>query len=119
MIRVAVTGGRKYHDERRVCDVLNEIHAERPISTLMHGGQSGADEAAAFWALTLKEVPCVITFPALWKTDGGKAAGPRRNRRMLTEGKPDLVVAFPGGKGTANCVAIARELGIEVLTIDN
>jgi hypothetical protein len=26
----------------------------------------------------------------------GKKAGPLRNQRMLDEGKPDLVVAFPG-----------------------
>jgi hypothetical protein len=30
----------------------------------------------------------------------GKKAGPLRNQRMLDEGKPDLVVAFPGGGGT-------------------
>jgi hypothetical protein len=31
----------------------------------------------------------------------GRKAGPIRNQRMLEEGKPDLVVAFPGGTGTA------------------
>jgi UDP-N-acetylmuramoylalanine-D-glutamate ligase len=33
---------------------------------------------------------------------------------MLKEGRPDLVVAFPGGKGTANMVAQARAAGIRV-----
>jgi hypothetical protein len=27
---------------------------------------------------------------------------------MLDEGKPDLVVAFPGGRGTANMIKQAR-----------
>jgi hypothetical protein len=37
--------------------------------------------------------------------------GPRvrsENQRMLREEKPDLVLAFPGGKGTAGMVALAR-----------
>ncbi len=45
----------------------------------------------------------------------GKAAGPIRNARMLAEGKPDLVVAFPGGRGTADMLRRVREAGIEVI----
>jgi hypothetical protein len=33
---------------------------------------------------------------------------------MLKEGHPDLVVAFPGGKGTAGMIALARAAGIPV-----
>jgi predicted Rossmann-fold nucleotide-binding protein len=33
---------------------------------------------------------------------------------MLTDFKPDLVVAFPGGKGTADMIAKARRKKIEV-----
>ena len=40
-----------------------------------------------------------------------------RNRRMLEEGRPDLVIAFPGGKGTANMVRIALQAGIQVREI--
>lgn len=56
----------------------------------------------------------VRAFPADWHRDG-KAAGPIRNRRMLLEGMPDLVVAFPGGRGTADMVRRARAAGIEVV----
>lgn len=42
-----------------------------------------------------------------WKKHG-KAAGPIRNGIMLRDGKPDMVVAFPGGRGTANMVDQAR-----------
>jgi hypothetical protein len=34
---------------------------------------------------------------------------------MLEEGKPDLVVAFPGGRGTANMVKQARAAAVKVL----
>ncbi|MFM8542303.1 MAG: hypothetical protein ACKOAM_03525 [Chakrabartia sp.] len=34
---------------------------------------------------------------------------------MLTDGKPTLVTALPGGKGTAHMVSIAREAGVEVV----
>lgn len=44
----------------------------------------------------------------------GKAAGPIRNQRMLDEGKPDLVVAFPGGRGTADMVRRAKAAGVPV-----
>jgi ABC-type Fe3+-hydroxamate transport system substrate-binding protein len=44
----------------------------------------------------------------------GPSAGPIRNGRML-EYKPDLVIAFPGGRGTANMVKQARKAGIAVV----
>lgn len=44
----------------------------------------------------------------------GKAAGPIRNQRMLDDGKPDRVLAFPGGRGTANMVKLAKAAGVPV-----
>jgi hypothetical protein len=44
----------------------------------------------------------------------GKKAGPLRNQRMLDEGKPDLVVAFPGGGGTKDMVRRAVKAGVSV-----
>lgn len=49
---------------------------------------------------------------ARWESYG-KIAGHVRNRQML-ELLPDLVIAFPGGKGTRNCVRQAKDRGIEV-----
>lgn len=71
----------------------------------------GADRMArkfGAWA----DIP-VETFPADWSL--GKKAGPIRNRKMIEKGKPDLVVAFEGGRGTANMVEQARAAGIRVL----
>lgn len=53
-------------------------------------------------------------FPADWDKYG-KRAGYLRNVQMLDEGKPDLVVAFPGGKGTAMMVKLAKERGVRVI----
>lgn len=55
-----------------------------------------------------------MAFPANWKKFG-KAAGPLRNVKMIEEGKPDVVIAFPGGHGTANMVALAEASGIPVI----
>jgi hypothetical protein len=36
---------------------------------------------------------------------------------MLEEGHPDLVMAFPGGRGTANMMRQSREAGIKVIEV--
>ena len=45
----------------------------------------------------------------------GKAAGPMRNQEMLDSGI-DLVVAFPGGRGTADMLDKARLAGVVIET---
>lgn len=54
--------------------------------------------------------------PADWKTHG-KRAGSIRNQKMIDDYHPQLVVAFPGGAGTADMVRRARAAGIEVREI--
>ena len=81
------------------------------ITHVIHGGSSGADALAGRWA-HLASIPYTV-YPANWERHG-KAAGPLRNQRMLDEGKPDLVIAFPGGRGTADMVRRAKEAGVEV-----
>ena len=115
-MRVLVCGGRTYSDVSRVWEVLCAIEFERGgISCIIHGAARGADRLAERWAHTfgvLKDA-----YPAYWATHG-KAAGAIRNKQMIVEGKPDLVVAFPGGRGTANMVQQARLHGIDVMEID-
>ena len=57
----------------------------------------------------------VLSYPAEWNKFG-RAAGPMRNKRMLIDGKPDMVFAFhddiENSKGTANMIKITREAGI-------
>lgn len=112
-MRVVVTGGRDYQQKSVVRRILLQVGE---ITELAHGGAPGADKLSGEIASGL-DIPVTI-FDANWKTDG-LAAGPKRNRKMLDEFKPDLVIAFPGGRGTANCVAEAKKRGIKVLEVGN
>ncbi len=108
-MRIIVTGGRKFADAAMVDRELSKL---KP-TLIVAGGASGADMLAVDWAFKRK-IPFII-INAQWKIHG-KAAGPIRNSRMIAE-RPDLVVAFPGGGGTADCVRKARAAGIEVLEV--
>lgn len=113
--RVLVCGGRDYQDSEVLFNTLSMYHEEYNFAVLMQGGAKGADSEAKRWAQYHPEIK-VLTFPANWKRNG-KAAGPIRNQQMLTEGKPDLVIAFPGGRGTANMVSLARNIGVKVIEL--
>ena len=107
-IRLLVCGGRGY-DNWPV--VRRELDANQPVAFLIHGGASGADRLAGKWA-DVNGVPTIV-FPANWRQ--GKKAGPMRNQLMIDEGKPDLVIAFPGGRGTDDMVRRARAAGVHVV----
>ena len=111
-MRVAVTGGRYYNNRMFLFKVLDDIHRETPIDVIIHGNATGADELAGEWARWI-EVNVEI-YHAKW-TVFGKAAGPIRNKEMITEGNPDVVVALYGGKGTKNMVGLAKEYEIKVI----
>jgi hypothetical protein len=115
-LRVLVCGGREYHDADGVHRVLDDLDDDPAggIAVLVQGGALGADSLAMYWAAH-RGVP-FEEYEAEWKKHGRKA-GPMRNKRMLYEGKPDLVVAFPGGAGTAHMVRIAREAGVRVMEV--
>jgi len=89
-------------------------NGDGPITSVIAGGANGADTMAKHLAHAWN-VPFRM-FRADWNTHG-KAAGPIRNQRMLDEGKPDLVVAFPGGRGTADMVRRAKAAGVLVREI--
>jgi hypothetical protein len=114
-MRVLVCGGRTFTDFALLCLILDRVLGfpnRDPLSvTLIHGAAPGADSLADDYA-RLRGIP-VDKYPAEWSTFG-RGAGPLRNRKMLIEGKPDLVVAFPGGRGTANMILQAKIRGVRV-----
>jgi hypothetical protein len=83
------------------------------VSFVAQGGARGADALAGQWAqdrgVSQKRIP------AEW-IKHGRAAGHIRNAYMLLE-KPDLVIAFPGGTGTADMVRQAKKAGVCVVEI--
>ncbi len=114
-MKVLVCGGRDYYDPSQMWAVLDSLDCFNYISCVIDGAANGADYWGNQWALARNRP--TIRFHADWETHG-KAAGPIRNRQMLIEGKPDLVVAFPGGAGTANMVSQAKKAGIPVRVIE-
>jgi hypothetical protein len=109
-MKLLVCGGRDFFDAERVDRIL-DIWGP---TFIIHGGARGADALAANWAAK-RGVP-TRCFPADWHTHG-KSAGIKRNRQMLIEGRPDWVLAFPGGAGTANMCAQATQHGVPVVQV--
>ncbi len=131
---ILVCGGRDYQDRARVFAELQVLNATRgPIHGLVHGAARGADRLAAEWmAESIKayhrfcdQNPMIrrqcqlwsCGYPAMWEIHG-RSAGPKRNQYMLDQNPGiELVVAFPGGSGTADMVRRARAKEIEVIEI--
>jgi hypothetical protein len=127
-MRVLVCGSRDLIDYRFVRDNLERIAYHRfPRTpedeygnflydvTIIAGKARGVDTHAVDWAVVnwcnFEE------YPADWEKYG-KRAGYIRNQQMLDEGKPDLVIAFPGGRGTAMMVDLANKAGVEVIEVE-
>lgn len=111
-MRILVCGGRDFSDQGLLCKVLGNLVDEFGQEfTIIEGGARGADRMAGTWAQIHNKGH--LSFPADWDRYGA-AAGPMRNQQMIDEGKPDLVLAFPGGTGTADMIRRAKTAGIEV-----
>ena len=107
MVRVLVCGGRQFENRDMLNAALDKLHHERVFSLVISGGAPGADSLAEAWAKAAGVTRKI--YAPRWEYPG------RRNQRMLDERRPDLVVAFPGGRGTADMVGRARSAGIEVI----
>ncbi len=133
MTVAAICGGRKYVLDALDWRRLDALHAGDgaylggqgvpvgPFSCIYQGEATGADQCAKEWAES-RGIP-VLGFPADWNTYG-KGAGPIRNNAILgghgpagVVPEPELVIAFPGGAGTADMVAQARARDVPVLDL--
>lgn len=112
--RVLVCGGRNYADRARAFATLDRFRDRFGIDYLIHGGATGADALAREWAIA-RGVEWV-GFHADWLALG-RAAGPLRNAQMLRDTQPHVVIAFPGGRGTADMIDKARRAGVRVYEI--
>ena len=134
-MRILVCGDRKWSNE----DCMRRVLEDLDYSVLIHGDATGADRMSQ--KITLEDMNYkgepkkdILVFPAPWddiegkpeyqlgtRKDGSKywkAAGNFRNRQMLTEGKPELVLAFyddiAKSKGTLDMIKAANKAGVEV-----
>lgn len=123
-MKILVCGGRDFNKRKMLFSALDELHAKTPITIVVHGGQRGADILAGEWAVahSVEE----RAYPVNHEIDGPwPGAGPRRNLRMFRAERHgrgldlglELVVAFPGGRGTEGMCAIAEGNGITVLRV--
>lgn len=110
-VPILVCGGRDFADRALVFYALDRVLAKFGTVAIVQGGARGADATAHEWATFHKQM--LINCPANWQLHG-KAAGPIRNQFMLDQWHPKLVVAFPGGRGTADMVKRAHDGGVEV-----
>lgn len=111
---VLVCGGRDYDNERHAFRVLDGLHKARPIERIIQGGARGADQLARAWAISRGVL--LNTYDADWSAHG-RRAGPIRNQLMLDEGQPGLVVAFAGGRGTADMLRRAKAAGVDWMSV--
>jgi hypothetical protein len=115
-MRILVCGGRDFDNLTLLEHTLNRLHRDSTLSLLIHGNASGADRLAGQWAH--HHGIDQVSYPANWKAHG-RAAGPMRNRRMLHHGRPQGVIAFPGGRGTAHMISLAEQAGLPVWQPEN
>ena len=113
---IIVCGGRYYTNKEFLWKQLDYWFPYLDGNILIHGGAKGADTIAGNWTLTQKGIGSIV-YPANWDKHG-KSAGWVRNWDMAnTKPTPIAVLAFPGGKGTASMVKIARDKNIFVVEL--
>lgn len=111
-MRVLVCGGRDFSDTKALNTTMDKIHKNSGIDVVIEGDARGADRIAGYWAR--RRGITNLKFRADWEMHG-RAAGVIRNQEMLKKGNPDLVVAFHGGRGTADMIRRADAAGIKVI----
>lgn len=115
-MRVLVTGDREWSDKATMRAVLHALLKKHGSLTVIHGNCRGADKMAD--AVAREMGLDVLVFAADWASYG-KAAGPIRNRQMINEGFPQLVVAFhndlKSSRGTKDMIKASKKAGLTVL----
>ncbi len=105
-----VAGGRDYSHVQAMREAMRPYFDDG--WSLITGAQRGADlTAETIWRAW--EGP-YQGIPARWSVRG-RGAGPERNMRIARDYKPDLLLHFPGGRGTASAVEWAEKFDVETI----
>ena len=104
MVRLLISGYRHYNDASTIESVIMEALGDEKGVTIIHGGCYGVDIAAD--KVADKHGFKKQVFNADWSK--GKSAGPIRNKRMITDGKPDYAIVFLSkhSVGTRNMIEL-------------
>lgn len=111
MVKWLVCGGRLFRDYAMLERVLESLGPYPDY--LIHGGATGADLGGDAWAYNRGIQP--VRCNANWDHYGNRA-GPIRNIKMLNL-KPDLIIGFPGGRGTAHMLELGVKAGITTIKV--
>ena len=123
-LRLLVCGSRTWTDATLLAEAVDWVVAkhgqDRPGVVLIEGDARGADRLAGTlarargWELEV--------YPADWQRHG-RAAGARRNARMLRQGRPERVIActddLAASRGTADMLRRAHSAGLPVLVVSH
>ena len=120
--RILICGGRNYDDRTHFFHFMDRVletikgTGETPKRdvVIIHGAARGADSLADDYGRE-RELR-VIRYPADWKTYG-RRAGPIRNKLMLTNESPNVIIAFKGGNGTADMIQQGKKAGVPVYEV--
>lgn len=105
--RIYVCGGRAYANGENVFRHLDRLHP----SSVGEGGQTGADAWANAWAYKHLEIE-----HAQYQIEPGEDPF-ARNIRAFNDFKPNLILAFLGGNGTAHMKLLGRNNGVWVTEV--
>lgn len=123
-MRTIIAGGRWYDFSDADIFLLDNLRVRLPITSVISGGCRshrsrepddrfhGADYHGELWA-EASGIPLTI-HPADWIAYG-RAAGPMRNQIMVNAAQ--CLIAFPGGRGTADVTSRAIKGGLKVIRI--
>lgn len=120
-IRVLICGDRNWDNPSIMDVVINGLYGFFYEGLhIIEGEANGADKMSAEIASVLLPEANIHRYPAEWDKYG-RGAGPVRNKQMLEEGKPDLVIAFhndiQNSKGTKNMLEQAAKAEVPSFVI--
>lgn len=94
-------------------ETIREVCRSGGYDQIVSGGADGADSIGEMVAR--EDGLGLVLFPADWDKHG-RAAGPKRNEQMAryAASREGGIVAFKGGKGTADMLKRARWYGVKI-----
>ena len=119
MFTIVVSGTRHgASDISKLHDTLKEIASPYKSIHLVHGGCRGVDIQCANYGVEMGWK--VTQVDAEWSKYGSRA-GPIRNKQMLKDYKPDVVVCFPHAtresKGTYSTIRLAKDVCNNIIVV--
>lgn len=111
-MRLLVCGGRHLDDAGLIRQQLDNLHCAVPVTVLIHGGHAVLGAILEEWAR--ENLVHVVRYPPNWQ-HLGKRAEAVRNEFMLTDSRPDCLLALPGGRHSLDLLRRARAGGITVV----